>query len=99
FYRRTRALDLKYFGTAGGRRLEIGSGSSIVKTFYKDVITSDIKPLPWVDLALTAEGIPFGDGSLRAIYGTNVFHHLPHPRKFFAESIRVLEPGGGVILV
>jgi SAM-dependent methyltransferase len=99
FYRQCRSFDLRYFGSARGRCLEIGSGSSKLKEVFPDVIASDVLPLPWLDLALSAGEIPFADRSLRAIYGINVFHHLPDPRRFFREAIRVLDPGGGVVLI
>lgn len=99
FYRQCRSFDLRYFGPTQGRILEIGSGSSRLRESFPDVITSDLMPLPWIDLALSAEEMPIAEGSLRAIYGINVFHHLPDPRKFFREAIRVLNPGGGVVLI
>ena len=63
------------------------------------MVTSDIKPLPFVDRVIDAQAMAVQDDSLRAIYGINVFHHLPQPRNFFREIIRVLRPGGGVILI
>lgn len=99
FYNECRVLDLRYFADCPGGRLEIGSGAGIIKEFYPDVITSDIKPLPFVDVVLSADNLPFPDNSLRAIYAINVFHHLPSPRRFFTEILRVLHPGGGVVLI
>ena len=99
FYRRCRTADVRYFGDTPGLRLELGSGSSIIKDFYPDVLTSDIKALPFVDRVVDAQAMPFENGTLRAIYGINLFHHLPSPRDFFREAIRVLAPGGGVVLI
>jgi SAM-dependent methyltransferase len=99
FYRRCRAADEEFFGQTPGQRLEIGSGSSTIKDYYPDVTTSDIKPLPFVDLVASAECLPFPDASLRAIYGINVFHHIPDPAAFFHELLRVLHPGGGAVLI
>ena len=99
FYAECRAADLRYFGSCKGMQLEIGSGSSIIKEFYPEVITSDIKPLPFVDLVLNAHHFPFRDESLRAVYGINVFHHIASPRSFFLELRRVLQPGGGAVLI
>lgn len=99
FYKRCREMDLRYFGDCPGARLEIGSGAGILKEVFADVITSDIKHLPFIDIVLSAEKLPFSDNSLRAIYAINVFHHLPRPRAFFAEVLRVLHPGGGVVLI
>lgn len=99
FYRECRACDARYFGDVPGARVEIGSGAGIIKTYYPDVVTSDLKPLPFVDIRLRAEALPFADGRLRAIYGLNVFHHLGDPRGFFGEALRVLAAGGGVVLI
>jgi SAM-dependent methyltransferase len=52
-----------------------------------------------VDIVLSADRLPFADNSLRAIYGINVFHHLSRPREFFREILRVVNPGGGVVLI
>lgn len=99
FYRRCRKADERYFGRTPGDRLEIGSGSSIIKEYYPDVVTSDIKPLPFVDMAAPAEKLPLPDASLRAVYGINVFHHIPDPSAFFSELLRVVHPGGGAVLI
>ena len=98
FYARCRNADERYF-SGSGLRLEIGSGSSFMKEIYPDVITSDIKQLPFLDLVCRGESLPFADGSVRAIYGINVFHHLPEPRAFFREIVRVLAHGGGIVLI
>ena len=99
FYRECRQADEKYFGNCPGLRIEIGSGSSFFKEIYPDILTSDIKPLPFVDLAARAESLPVAPGSVRALYAMNVFHHLPEPRLFFQELLRVLHPGGGVVMI
>ncbi len=99
FYHECRTMDLRYFTDCPGRRLEIGGATSIIKEVYPDVITSDIQPLPFVDVALNAEEIPLSANSLRAIYAINVFHHLSSPRKFFKELLRILHPGGGAVFI
>lgn len=99
FYRECRSMDLRYFGNCPGRRLEIGSGAGIVNEIFPDMITSDVKLLPFVDIVLNAAALPFSEGSLRSIYAINVFHHLADPRAFLREALRVLYPGGGVILI
>ena len=98
FYRRCRDMDERHL-SGDGLRLEIGSGSSFMKHVYPDVITSDIKQLPFLDLVYRGEALPFANGSVRAIYGINVFHHIPRPRDFFRELVRVLRPGGGIVLI
>lgn len=99
FYRQCREMDLRYFDHCPGGRVEIGSGAGFIKEIYPDVMTTDTKVLPFVDAVLRAEHMPFPDKSLRAIFAINVFHHLPDPRAFFAEAMRVIHPGGGIVFI
>lgn len=63
------------------------------------MLASDIKALPFVDLVVNGEQMPFADSSLRAVYAINTFHHINDPRAFFRELMRVLQPGGGAIMI
>ncbi len=99
FYHDCRTMDRQYFADCPGKRLEIGSGSSLIKELYPDVITSDLKPLPFVDRTVDATAMPFADSELRAIYAINTFHHLPDPEAFFREALRVLRTTGGMVLI
>lgn len=99
FYRQCRDLDEQHFGDGPGRRLELGAGSSFMNQIYPDVVSSDIKCLPFLNMATSGLALPFRDDSLRAIYAINVFHHLPDVNIFFREALRALRPGGGVVLI
>jgi SAM-dependent methyltransferase len=99
FYRRVRALDERYFGATEGLRVELGSGSSMLKDYYPDTVTSDIMPAPHLERVLDAMQLDLPDENVRALYGINCFHHFPDPSRFFAEIARVVRPGGGVILI
>jgi SAM-dependent methyltransferase len=78
-----------------GKVLEVGSGPG----FLDNVITSDVFPLPGLDLALDARRLPFRSSSLHAIVLVDVLHHIPEPREFLTESVRVLQTGGRIIMV
>jgi SAM-dependent methyltransferase len=82
-----------------GAVLELGSGAGFLREFVPDVITSELFPTPGVNAALDAQCLPFRDASLRAIAMTNVLHHLPQPRAFFAEAGRCVRPGGALLLI
>jgi ubiquinone/menaquinone biosynthesis C-methylase UbiE len=82
----------------GGKFLEIGSGGGFLKEVFPEVITSDILPLPEVDMVVNAEKLPFEDNDLSAIMMLNVFHHIPHPHLFLKEAERCLIKGGKIIM-
>jgi SAM-dependent methyltransferase len=98
FHRAFRRLDEKFF-TATGFRIELGAGVAPVRDSYPDVLATDIVPAPNLDRVIDAESMGLPDGSVRAIYCQNSFHHFPDPDRFFNELDRVLAPGGGAILL
>ncbi|MDY7577616.1 class I SAM-dependent methyltransferase [Herbaspirillum sp. RTI4] len=98
FYDICAASNAKYF-SGSGKVLEIGSGVGQIKKYYPDVITSEVIESPIVDMVIDATKMDIKDGSLRAVYGLNCFHHISDPRSFFKECERVLHKGGGVVLI
>jgi SAM-dependent methyltransferase len=97
-YRYCREADERFF-SGDGLRIELGAGVSTFKRDYPDVISTDIEPAEHLDRVLDAQRMDLADGSVRAIYGINCFHHFPEPERFFAELERVLVPGGGCVLI
>ncbi len=91
-------LDKKWL-TGSGPRIEIGAGVSPIRDTYPDVLATDIVPSARLDRVLDAQEMALADGSVRAVFGQNCFHHFPHPDRFFRELERVLSPGGGAILL
>lgn len=92
------SLDERFF-SAKGARIEIGAGIAPIRNSYPDVMATDIVFGPGLDRALNAENMDLETDSVRVVFGQNCFHHFPHPHKFFLELERVLQPGGGVILL
>ena len=45
-----------------------------------------------------AERLPWTDASLDAVVSVNTFHHLERPMRVFKEMLRVLKPGGKLVL-
>lgn len=84
---------------AGGKYLEIGSGGGFLKELMPNVITSDILPLPHVEMQFSAEKLPYQNSELDGIFMVNVLHHIPHPFNFFKEAERTLKPGGKIIMI
>jgi SAM-dependent methyltransferase len=82
-----------------GYVLELGSGGGYCADFIPGLITSEVFSSPGVQIVADAQRMPFADESLRAIVMTDVLHHMPDVRRFFAESARCLRPGGKIVMV
>jgi SAM-dependent methyltransferase len=81
--------------------LEIGSGTSPLKQFLANVVTSDVLDLDYLDLVFDCHEIDklhaIEDNSLDVITLTNVLHHLKSPIAFLNCAAGKLKPGGKVI--
>ena len=82
-----------------GAVLELGSGAGYCNRFIPGVITSEVFFCPGVQLIADAQQLPFRDGSLRAIVFSDVLHHIPDVRRFFAEASRCLRAGGKILMI
>jgi SAM-dependent methyltransferase len=98
FYDECIRLDHEHF-TGQGRRVEIGAGVSFFKELHPEITSTDIKKSQTLDMVVDAVNMPFEDGSVRAFYGINCFHHFPDPDRFFDELKRTLVSGGGCVLI
>lgn len=81
-----------------GPTIELGSGPGLAERFLEDVVLTDVVRAPWHQLAAAAEALPFATGALGALLLFDVLHHLPSPARFFQEALRVLAPGGRVLI-
>jgi SAM-dependent methyltransferase len=79
--------------------LELGAGAGFMRDFLPGLITSEIFYCSTVRVVLDGAHLPFANASLRAIVMTDVLHHLPQPRNFFAEATRCVRPGGVISMV
>lgn len=83
--------------------LEIGSGTSPLKLFYPQVITSDILNLDYLDHSFDCHQIDqyqgIADNSVDIITLTNVLHHLRDPIQFLRACTRKLAVGGSIYMV
>jgi SAM-dependent methyltransferase len=79
--------------------LELGAGAGFLQELLPGLITSEVFWLPGVRLVLDGQELPLASGSLRGIVMTNVLHHLPRVRRFFAEASRCLKPGGVLVMM
>lgn len=85
-----------------GKTLEIGSGTSPLQNFYPLITTSDVMPLPHLDLVLDCHEIAkcdsIPDESLEAITLTNVLHHLQDPLGFLEGALVKLAPDAKIVI-
>jgi len=81
-----------------GVLLELGSGGSYLKSLEPAIITSDVVDHV-ADRVIDARQLPFADNSVRALFLTHVFHHIPDVEVFFKEAERVLVPGGVISMI
>lgn len=79
--------------------LELGAGAGFCHKYIGDLITTEIFRCPDITMVLDACALPFEDRSLRAVVMTDVLHHIPRVRDFFAESARCVRPGGVIAMV
>jgi Methyltransferase domain len=81
--------------------LEIGSGTSPLKQFLPNVVTSDVLDLDYLDLVFDCHEIDkldaIKDNCLDVITLTNVLHHLKSPIAFLNRAAAKLKVGGKVI--
>lgn len=93
------AADRRAFGDTPGLRVELGAGVAPISGTFPEVLATDVVPGPGLDRVIDAQDMDLPDGSVRALYGQNCFHHLPDPLRFLTEAERVVAPGGGVVLI
>ena len=81
-----------------GPWVELGSGPGIGGQCIPNLHMTDLVEAPWLHGVEDAESLSFEDSSLGAIVMFDVLHHLRRPYRFFQEALRVLKPGGRVVL-
>ena len=82
-----------------GAVVELGAGGGFCKDVIPEVITTEILPVPGVDMLLDGQELPFKDRSLRGVLMVDVFHHLPRAEKFLSEAGRCIKPGGVIAMI
>ncbi|HEY6548236.1 MAG TPA: methyltransferase domain-containing protein [Vicinamibacteria bacterium] len=92
-------------GPPGARALEVGAGPGFLRELARErrpdlsLTSLDVLPTPWNDLVGDALCLPLRSEAVDVVLGLDVLHHLARPAAFFAETARVLRPGGRLALV
>src|SRR5690349_8669467 len=68
-----------------GTLLELGSGGSYLKDLEPAVVTSDVVD-GVADMVVDGRALPFPDASVKALFLTHVFHHIPDVAAFLREA-------------
>ena len=89
----------KYLSRTTGRDLELGSGMGSIHGVMPDCLRTDLFHFPWLDLVENAYCLSFESGSISNLLMVDVFHHLRYPGNALKEFLRVLKPGGRLILM
>jgi SAM-dependent methyltransferase len=82
-----------------GQSVELGSGIARLKEVVPGIVTTDVEATRWSERVTDAEQLPFADSSLANLVLVDVYHHLARPARFLDEAVRVLAPGGRVVIL
>lgn len=84
---------------APGVTVELGSGMGSISEVMPDCLRTDLFRFPWLDLVENAYCLSFKDASISNLLMVDVFHHLRYPGTALNEFLRVLAPGGRLIMM
>ncbi|MDQ3198674.1 MAG: methyltransferase domain-containing protein [Verrucomicrobiota bacterium] len=80
----------------GERILHLGAGATATK--FPGCIELEHKIFRHTDVVGDAHALPFRDNSFDRVFAFNVFEHLREPKTAAREILRVLKPGGALVL-
>ncbi len=82
-----------------GLTVEIGGGIGNLRESLSNVVTTDIRFSPGLDLVADAQKLPFAPAVASNIVMVDVLHHVEFPALFFGEAERILRNGGRIVMV
>ncbi len=81
--------------------LEVGCGAGFSQDFIRkdcNLTLTDFPNNPWIHKKVDAMDTKFPDSSFDVVFCSNMIHHIPYPKKFFNEMIRILKPDGFLLI-
>ena len=79
--------------------LEIGSGAGFLQEHVAGAITSDVLPVPGLDVVMDGCQLPLLSDSLDGVVMVNVFHHISDVMAFMKEAARCTRIGGKMVMI
>lgn len=87
------------FFSSEGPVVEIGGGSGNFKSYYRDVISTDLFPSGhWIDLVMDAHVLALAPNRTGNVFVFDVLHHLQRPLDFLRSAVSSIKPGGRVVV-
>jgi SAM-dependent methyltransferase len=80
------------------RFIELGAGVIPMSGWRSEVVSTDVVASAHLDGVLDATNLDLPDESVDGLFLQNTFHHVPDPSVFFVEAMRVLTPGGRIVI-
>jgi hypothetical protein len=79
--------------------VEIGAGSGNFKSYYPDVISTDVFPSgPWIDLVMDAHVLALAPNAAGTVFVFDVLHHLQRPLDFLRRAVASIKQGGRLVV-
>ncbi len=85
--------------SAGSNNIELGCGCGNFKSFFPNIIATDVNPSPYTDKVADANILDLPQESVDNLILIDVLHHLDKPLDFFLKSKKILRKNGRIIIL
>jgi SAM-dependent methyltransferase len=79
-------------------KLYLDLGAGLRRTYYGNVVNAEIAGNISTDVLCVGEDLPFADASFAGVFAFSVLEHTLRPWEVAREMLRVLKPGGKLIV-
>ena len=87
-------------GEGSNLRRLAAHGRTVGIDYYPERVRFAARAVPRADVAVgDAHHLPFADATFASVLVRDLLHHLPSPRGAAAEAVRVLRPGGTLLVM